>query len=137
LIMAEELLRGELEASASVDNRQTELVQLDSEPSGSAESCLQPMYCTQPWSVIYMSWNGDIRTCCFNDYALGNIDRNTIDEIWNGPRYRAMRKSVAEGKILEVCRDCVNGKSNYSVIPKLDPSLLFQEIRAILHQALT
>jgi MoaA/NifB/PqqE/SkfB family radical SAM enzyme len=97
---------------------------------------LRPMYCDQPWSVIYMAWNGDVRTCCFNDYALGNIDHSTIEELWNGPKYHAMRKSVARGEVLDACRDCLNGKSNYSVVPKLEPSLLLTEIRSMFHRAL-
>jgi len=95
-----------------------------------------PMYCTQPWSILFMAWNGDIRTCCFNEYALGNITGNSIEKIWNGPKYRSMRKAVAAGKVMDVCRDCLSSGSNYSIIPELDMSLPSRHLRAALQKNL-
>ena len=31
----------------------------------------QQMYCTQPWTTFFVAWDGTVRTCCFNEYALG------------------------------------------------------------------
>jgi len=126
---------GAIEPNGENGSSKRSLVQIQPPSDLPVGESLQPMYCDQPWSVIYMAWNGDIRTCCFNDYSLGNVDHNTIDEIWNGPKYHSMRKSIARGQVLDVCRDCLNGHANYSVVPKLEPTLLLTEIRSMFHRA--
>jgi MoaA/NifB/PqqE/SkfB family radical SAM enzyme len=80
-------------------------------------------YCTQPWSVIYLSWKGDVRTCCFTDLAFGSLQEQGIDEIWNGQKYRDFRRQVARGEVHPACSDCVARGANYDVL-RLSPGFV-------------
>jgi len=54
--------------------------------------------------------NGDIVPCCY-DYDgkmdVGNIHTEKISDVWNGPRYRELRRKITCERIsLAKCRDC-------------------------------
>ena len=76
-----------------------------------ADSSGQQMYCTQPWTTLFVSWDGKVRTCCFNEYSLGNIKNSSVLEIWQGANYQEFRKKVASGQVIPDCLDCLAGKS--------------------------
>ncbi len=71
----------------------------------------QQMYCTQPWTTMYVAWDGKVRTCCFNEYQLGDLNESTALEAWQGPAYREFRDQVASGHVIPDCLDCLAGKS--------------------------
>lgn len=77
------------------------------------------MYCSQPWSTIYVAWDGKVRTCCFNEYVLGDLNRNSFPTIWRGKTYRTLRKRVIAGNALDECADCLAGKSTPNYVPDL------------------
>jgi radical SAM protein with 4Fe4S-binding SPASM domain len=81
------------------------------------------MYCSQPWSTIYLSWDGKLRTCCFNEYVLGDLDKSSFSEIWRGKRYRALRRKVIQGQPLNECADCLAGKSTPDYVSPLSDFL--------------
>jgi radical SAM protein with 4Fe4S-binding SPASM domain len=67
---------------------------------------------TCPW--IYYSLaihvNGDVVPCCRDPKGkevMGNIFRQGLDEIWNGPRYREFRGRIERDQgAVEICRLC-------------------------------
>jgi len=64
--------------------------------------------------------DGAVTFCCNHHLVLGNINHQTIEEIWNGEKYQEVRKKFLEGKIFEICyRECpvLNGWKDYE---KLD-----------------
>ena len=75
------------------------------------DSLGQQMYCTQPWTTIYVTWDGKLRTCCFNEYQLGNLNESSALEAWRGPAYREFREQVVSGHVIPDCLDCLAGKS--------------------------
>jgi len=77
------------------------------------------MYCSQPWSTIYVAWNGKIRTCCFNEYVLGDLQRTPFPKVWKGGPYKELRRKVILGQALEECADCLAGKSTPNDIVSL------------------
>lgn len=70
------------------------------------------MYCTQPWTTVYVTWDGKLRTCCFHEYEIDSLQERSIEEAWNGERYQQFRAGVRDGKVLSECMDCLAGKSN-------------------------
>jgi len=56
-------------------------------------------------------WNGDVIVCS-NDYSkklvLGNVNDETIKDIWNGKQYQALRELHWSGEYnkIPVCRSC-------------------------------
>ena len=56
-----------------------------------------------------MFWDGTVAGCEF-DYELeqpwGRIGEQSFDEIWNGPRARALRNRLRRGEGAEFCSRC-------------------------------
>ena len=67
--------------------------------------------CLLPWFSLYITVDGDVRPCCsFGEgetLTLGNILRQDFDEIWNGEKYRMVRRQALDRKLgYTVCRNC-------------------------------
>jgi radical SAM protein with 4Fe4S-binding SPASM domain len=67
--------------------------------------------CPYPWYSMYMGNNGDVVACCRDlehQTVLGNLFEQSLDEVWNGERYQALRKSLASAhpEDHDACRDC-------------------------------
>ncbi len=57
--------------------------------------------CPAPWSSLSILWDGRVVPCCFDvnaDYVVGDISRNTLQEIWNGRPMRQLRLGFAGRK---------------------------------------
>jgi MoaA/NifB/PqqE/SkfB family radical SAM enzyme len=50
-------------------------------------------YCVLPWVQAIISWNGDYRICSTHR-KLGNFNEQTLDEIYNGPKMRGIRRRM-------------------------------------------
>ena len=67
--------------------------------------------CPLPWNALTVFWNGDVLACpqdFFGRYILGNIREASLEDIWNGPRMIALRRSLAhhDVKNLPSCSQC-------------------------------
>lgn len=71
-------------------------------PAGSLRTA-----CYAPFSSLYFNTNGDVLACCQNTrFPLGNVERQTLDEIWRGPRTAAMRKALMKDNFAAGCQFC-------------------------------
>src|SRR5207247_1228651 len=71
--------------------------------------------CSEPWSSIWVTSAGEVRTCCTNETSFGNLFERTIDDIWNGGEFRAFRAQHARREIATGCGNCVaNGRVRQS-----------------------
>lgn len=71
-------------------------------PEGSLKTA-----CYAPFSSLYFNTNGDVLACCQNvRFPLGNVERQTLDEIWRGPRTAAMRKALMKDNFAAGCQFC-------------------------------
>lgn len=66
--------------------------------------------CTHPFKRMIIRPTGEISLCC-NDplgkYTLGDLRKNTIQEIWNGEQYKKIREALYNGRgNIEQCRYC-------------------------------
>ncbi len=67
--------------------------------------------CALPFRQLVIRPTGEISLCC-NDalgtYTMGNLAEQTIAEIWNSEKYKALRaEMISNGrKNLMLCRDC-------------------------------
>ena len=61
-----------------------------------------------PWHWLLISQEGDVRPCSHGAVSVGNLGRQSIGEIWNGPIMQELRASILEDKVHSVCksRDC-------------------------------
>ncbi len=68
--------------------------------------------CSDLWRRAFI-WHDGLVNPCDNDYkstlAIGNIHENTIEELWNSPKYSNLRKLHKESKrrLLEPCCRCL------------------------------
>ena len=66
--------------------------------------------CPQPWQRIMISCEGKVLMCCsdwFEKYPLGNINENSLKEIWQGSKLQAVRKRLKKLDYnFEPCKDC-------------------------------
>ncbi len=80
---------------------------------------LRSKFAPKPCTDIYVQggiyWNGDVVPCCYdNDGAeiMGNIHNNTLQEIWDSPKYKDFRKRVDNAKEHpenepDICKGCL------------------------------
>lgn len=71
-----------------------------------AEPALQPCYL--PWTSVNILENGDILPCCVagGELIMGNLKKSSFEDIWNGPAYRRLRKSVNSSNPHPTCKTC-------------------------------
>jgi radical SAM protein with 4Fe4S-binding SPASM domain len=67
--------------------------------------------CALPWTELTVLWDGAVVPCANfweRDFTVGDLSRQSLDEVWNGPAMRALRDSHAAGTLDEipVCRGC-------------------------------
>ena len=75
--------------------------------------------CTRPWRLAYVTANGNCLPCCiapftgvpYEDITLGNAFVQTIEEVWNGPRYQEWRQRMQSGEPPAACAGCGSGWS--------------------------
>jgi radical SAM protein with 4Fe4S-binding SPASM domain len=66
-------------------------------------------YCEHPYNLITVRHNGDVVPCCYDitsSLILGNIHESDIRTIWNNSFYWGLRRSIEDGNLLPLCKDC-------------------------------
>lgn len=67
--------------------------------------------CYLPFYKLVIDWNGEILLCC-NDWhrrhkGFGNINKNSLSEIWYGDEFTKVRKDLSIGnRIGPSCKNC-------------------------------
>lgn len=74
-------------------------------------SRLRNTYCWDFWNRMTIFWDGRVSMCCVDvdgDFIVGNLQEQTIKEIWNGSQMRALRKLHKKRQFLELplCSNC-------------------------------
>ena len=64
-------------------------------------------YCKFPWREVFVSLGGEVSPCCAQGRPVfGNAFETDIEEIWNGPGYRRLRRGLFDGDLTSYCRQC-------------------------------
>jgi MoaA/NifB/PqqE/SkfB family radical SAM enzyme len=101
-------------------------------PIGKMEKCDEPQTnqkhaklvpCYYPWTAANVLENGDVTPCCIsNTMIMGNLKKQSFDEIWNGKAYQRVRATVNK-KPYGACRNCAMRKGSNN-----DPAALLKLI---------
>lgn len=68
-------------------------------------------FCAAPWRGLHINPQGDVKTCCAgNPNMLGNLNKNSIEQILNSDLMGEIRNSLAQGKPHEYCSNCVRAE---------------------------
>lgn len=75
--------------------------------------------CIHPFASFNITWDGFVVPCCrdlLRDYVIGDINKNTILEVWNSDKLLRLRKIHAENRYKEepLCADCDQVWRDYS-----------------------
>jgi MoaA/NifB/PqqE/SkfB family radical SAM enzyme len=62
--------------------------------------------CNVPWTSAVILGNGDVAACCVPGLVMGNLNKASMPEIWNGKSYRELRATVNSDNPLPVCAAC-------------------------------
>ena len=94
--------------------------------SQNARAVSPPAFCSIPFDTMIISWDGKITGCCFDPnikLALGDATKESLEQIWNGPKYRDLRKDVLSNSfpVGSPCRGCEFWKVNFE--PRDEPIL--------------
>jgi radical SAM protein with 4Fe4S-binding SPASM domain len=70
-------------------------------------------FCILPWVHFYTNPDGSVLPCCIGDHnkPLGNVQHNSIIEIWNSEQYKSMRLNMLSGKKCDECTSCYHAES--------------------------
>jgi radical SAM protein with 4Fe4S-binding SPASM domain len=68
-------------------------------------------WCAQPFQRMFLKFNGNVTICCVDDkdeVILGNWREQKLPDIWNGERYKEIRRLHASGNYYQMamCRKC-------------------------------
>jgi hypothetical protein len=61
--------------------------------------------CSCPWDWAMVTADGAVRPCCYAKTPVGNLNDNSLEEIWNGRTMLEVRWFVDHNKLHSVCRD--------------------------------
>ncbi len=73
--------------------------------------------CWEPWTTIFVTWQGDIHPCCGSEQQMGNLNEHSILEIWNNTDYQKLRHDFISGASPDGCQNCIRNKRMKRAIP--------------------
>ena len=62
--------------------------------------------CLYPFLYARVSFSGKAYFCPFIRVEVGDLTTQTLEEVWTGERYVALRKKLVEEQLFPVCRRC-------------------------------
>jgi len=68
-------------------------------PRAVTDAYLQSRFCTVPFEMLETTPNGDAYVCCpsWLPIPIGNIERQSAEQIWNSPVAQELRRSILDG----------------------------------------
>jgi MoaA/NifB/PqqE/SkfB family radical SAM enzyme len=70
--------------------------------------------CYRPWRLMYITAHGTVLPCCiapfttqpYREIVLGNLEQQTVADVWDGEAYRAWRAAMLAGEPPTACSSC-------------------------------
>ena len=62
--------------------------------------------CYRPWQELYIQSNGKVRGCCFSNEIMGDLCKESFEQIWNNKKFMELRKRVNSDYPPDDCRNC-------------------------------
>lgn len=63
--------------------------------------------CHDPWNFFYVETQGSVNPCCYAGDHIGYLDKQSFEQIWNGPGYTALREGLITGDTHFWCKHCM------------------------------
>lgn len=65
-------------------------------------------YCLMPWIHLHVSNQGYVKVCCVANITLGNINQQSLAEVWEGDQINSLRAKFTKGSMDKRCAQCIN-----------------------------
>lgn len=92
-------------------NRRQRRRLLADEPISFIPRCF-PRFCYMAATYMHVEADGSVYPCCVPHPAIymGNLTEAPLEAVWNGPRYRRLRRAMFAGRYPAPCRSCIHLK---------------------------
>ena len=80
----------------------------DNEPESAPK---KDTMCVIPWVHLNFEPNGKVVPCCltsYHDYFAGDLNKQTVEEVWNSDNMKKLRKQFLNGEEPSICSTCFN-----------------------------
>ncbi|MCI0743380.1 MAG: radical SAM protein [Gemmataceae bacterium] len=67
---------------------------------------LEMVNCFHPWQTCSINELGNVKPCCIYWRSMGSIANNNFASVWNGRRYRKLRRQVNQPGSNDICHSC-------------------------------
>lgn len=90
-----------------------------------------PTFCPAPWTSLNIDQTGRVSPCmhCFD--AIGNLKKNSIQEVIHGDRLREIKQNMARGEWDHSCRSCKQLEETTGVSGRTQRHASQESIKAI------
>lgn len=89
---------------------------------------MQSKICIAPWNHININPDGNVYPCCLtveNTEPFGNLNKKSLEDIWNGERWRQLRLDFLEGKEPSSCTRCFEREKNLNHSSRIYKNIRF------------
>ena len=93
--------------------------QVDITPPDWTPGTSKGILCWEPWTTIFVTWQGDIHPCCGSEQLMGNLNKQSLLEIWNSTEYQKLRSDFVNRTPPPDCQICIKNKRMKRVIPPI------------------
>jgi MoaA/NifB/PqqE/SkfB family radical SAM enzyme len=73
--------------------------------------------CLYPFLNARVGYSGKAYFCPFIRVEVGDLSTSTLEEVWNGPRYVALRRRLLERELFPICRRCCKVELSPEPVP--------------------
>jgi MoaA/NifB/PqqE/SkfB family radical SAM enzyme len=73
--------------------------------------------CLYPFLNARVGFSGKVYFCPFIRIEVGDLSESTLEEVWNAPRYVALRQKLLERGLFPVCRRCCKVELSPEPVP--------------------
>lgn len=73
------------------------------------------VFCILPWVSMFIQADSKVSPCCESTEVIGDCSQQSLEEIWNGPAVKQIRKDMLAGKKIDSCKKCYFLEDNLKV----------------------
>ncbi len=85
--------------------------------------------CLNPFVHLHISGNGTVKACCVANIPFGNINDQSLEEIWNGEAINLLREKFSRGETDPRCAVCHRIEETGGSSIRIETNEKFQHIK--------
>jgi radical SAM protein with 4Fe4S-binding SPASM domain len=89
--------------------------------------------CSHPWTSVSIDEEGNVKPCCIFGRPIGNLRKESLEDIWNNRQFQKLRESVNSATPIGRCRNCALRGDQFTSISCSDDKALLSAIGEVDH----